>query len=99
MDKFRKAGVSPRNRQAPSDSTPLSGQSFVFTGTLSGMGRSEAKALVEKAGGTVLSSVSSKTTYVVAGEDAGSKLEKAESLGIPILTQEEFLKRLRGESS
>ena len=99
LEKFRKAGVIPRNREQVPASAPLAGESFVFTGTLSRMGRSEAKAAVEKAGGNVLSSVSSKTTFVVAGDDPGSKLEKARALGIPILSEEEFIQRIHGVDS
>ncbi len=96
LEKFQKAGVIPKSlKQAPA-SAPLAGESFVFTGTLSSMGRSDAKAAVEKAGGSVLSSVSSKTTFVVAGDDPGSKLDKARALGISILSEEEFIKRIHG---
>ncbi len=73
----------------------LSGQTFLFTGTLSGLKRSEAEALVEKNGGKILGGVSSKLNYLVAGEEAGSKLEKAKKIpGIKIISEEEFLKML-----
>ena len=70
------------------------GKTFVLTGTLPTMKRSEASKLIEDNGGKTSSSVSKKTSYVLAGEEAGSKLTKAQSLGIPILTEEEFLQML-----
>ena len=70
------------------------GKTFVLTGTLPTMKRSEASKLIEQNGGKTSSSVSKKTSYVLAGEEAGSKLTKAQSLGITILTEEEFLKML-----
>ena len=89
--KFNKAGVEPQKKAAPTNSL-LQGQSFVFTGSMEGMGRSEAKTIVENLGGQVLSSTTAKTTYIVAGSDPGSKLDKARALGITILTENEFLK-------
>ena len=71
--------------------TNLTGKTFVFTGTLTRFTRDEAQALVEKYGGKVSSSVSQKTDFVVVGENAGSKADKAKELGVPILTEEEFL--------
>jgi len=79
--------------EAPAD-TGLAGRKFVFTGGLEGLTRSEAKKLVEGAGGRVASSVSAETDFVVAGSDAGSKLGKARELGIPILDEAAFLKLL-----
>lgn len=72
----------------------LTGQTVVITGTLPTLSREEAEARVRSAGGKVASSVSAKTSFVVAGENPGSKYAKAESLGIPIVTEEEFLRRL-----
>lgn len=69
---------------------PLSGKTFVITGTLAGMSRDEAKEALEKLGAKVSGSVSAKTSYVVVGADAGSKLDKARSLGVPILEDEAF---------
>ncbi|MGK7930333.1 MAG: NAD-dependent DNA ligase LigA [Microcystaceae cyanobacterium] len=69
----------------------IKGKTFVLTGTLPTLKRSEAKKLIENAGGKVTSSVSKKTNYVVVGEEAGSKLEKAQTLGINLLTEEELL--------
>ena len=65
-----------------------------MTGTLSSMGRSEAQQRIEALGGTCQTSVTSKTTLVIAGEKAGSKLEKAKKLQIPVISEEEFLKRI-----
>ncbi|MBQ9066144.1 MAG: NAD-dependent DNA ligase LigA, partial [Clostridia bacterium] len=73
----------------------FAGQSFVLTGTLPTMKRSEAAALVEQYGGKVTGSVSKRTSYLLAGEKAGSKLEKANALGIPVLTEEEFLEMVK----
>lgn len=73
-------------------SRPLEGKSFVFTGTLPTLEREVAQDMVRKNGGDVSSSVSKKTSYVVAGSDAGSKLDKARELGVAVLTEEEFLK-------
>lgn len=74
---------------------PLLGKTVVLTGTLPNLSRDEAKALIEAAGGKASGSVSAKTYWVVAGEAAGSKLDKARSLGIEILDESEFLKRLQ----
>ncbi|MGB8687341.1 MAG: BRCT domain-containing protein, partial [Microcoleus sp.] len=72
----------------------LVGKTFVITGTLPTMKRDEAKELIQKAGGKITNSVSAKTNYVVVGEDAGSKLEKAQSLGIQQLSESELLELL-----
>ena len=70
----------------------LSGQNFLFTGTLSKLKRSEAEAMVESQGGKLLTGVSSKLNFLVVGEDAGSKLEKAKKIpAIKIITEDEFL--------
>jgi len=77
---------------------PLSGKTFVLTGTLSGMTREAAQAALQEVGAKVAGSVSGKTSYVVAGADAGSKLKKAQDLGIPILDEPAFLDLLRSSS-
>ena len=98
MKKFFQAGVSPQ-KQATSGDGEMRGKSFVFTGALEKMGRNDAKALVENAGGTVLSGVTGKTTYLVAGRDPGSKLDKAGKLGIRVISEDDFLKLFGGTSS
>ena len=75
-------------------SDKLSGLTFVLTGTLPTLKRDEAKAMIEQRGGKVSGSVSKKTSYVVAGEEAGSKLTKANELGITVLTEEQFLQMM-----
>jgi DNA ligase (NAD+) len=72
----------------------LTGKTLVLTGTLPTLKRDEAKAMIEAAGGKVSGSVSKKTDFLVAGEEAGSKLEKALELGVPVLDEIEFLKLL-----
>jgi len=74
------------------DKLPLTGKSFVFTGTLPTLERTDAQEMVRKLGGEVSSSVSKNTSYVVAGESAGTKLDKANELGVVILSEDEFLK-------
>jgi DNA ligase (NAD+) len=91
MRKFSKAGVKPQKKEIAGNA-PLQGKSFVFTGAMESMSRNEAKALVENLGGSIHSSVTKNTTYVVAGSDPGSKLNKAKSSGVKILSQEDFLK-------
>jgi DNA ligase (NAD+) len=90
------AGVSPTVAQRRIGGR-FTGKTFVFTGTLTTFTRSQAQALVEEEGGHAAGSVSKKTDYVVAGEDAGSKLDKARQLGVTVLSEEEF-RRLMEES-
>ena len=89
VEKLLRAGVVPGEVDRPR-SAPLSGKSFVFTGTLQRLGRNEAKKLVESLGGSVTASLTKGTDYLVAGEAAGSKLEKARKEGIAILDEEAF---------
>ena len=89
INKLRAAGVSFKSREEKKDDR-FAGLTFVLTGTLSRFTRDEASAIIESFGGKASSSVSKKTSYVLAGENAGSKLTKAESLGIKIISEEEF---------
>jgi DNA ligase (NAD+) len=91
IERLRAAGVKMETdgREVQSDER-FAGKTFVLTGKLEDYSRDEAAALIEARGGRVSSSVSKKTDYVVAGEDAGSKLTKAESLGVSVLTESEF---------
>ncbi len=96
IETLRNAGVNFDSMEEEA-SDKLAGKTFVLTGTLERFTRDEAGAMIEAQGGKVSSSVSKKTSYVVAGESAGSKLAKAESLGIPVLTEAEFLSLLEAE--
>lgn len=91
LRKLERAGVRPF-AEKHATSTALAGKTFVFTGSLKGFSREKAKEAVSAFGAAAASSVSKKTDYVVAGEDPGSKYEKAKSLGVPILDEEGFLK-------
>ena len=91
IERLHQAGVRcvvpPEDRQAGGAPGPLAGRTYVLTGTLAGMGRDEAAAAIERLGGRVAGSVSRKTTAVIAGADAGSKLEKARALDVPVLDE------------
>jgi DNA ligase (NAD+) len=86
----------PPEKSTEPASLLLAGKTFVLTGTLPGMTRDEAAAKIEAAGGKVSGSVSKKTSYVLAGAEAGSKLAKAESLGVPVIDEAGFLRMLAG---
>ncbi|MBQ1452758.1 MAG: NAD-dependent DNA ligase LigA [Ruminococcus sp.] len=91
IDQLKALGLEMKPSEQKQQGGVLEGKTFVLTGTLPTMKRSEAAKLIEQNGGKTSSSVSKKTSYVVAGEEAGSKLTKAQTLGIPILTEEELL--------
>ncbi len=94
IDRLREAGVNMTAAEQGSDRR-FEGMTFVLTGTLEKFTRDEVSEMIEARGGKSSGSVSKKTTYVVAGEAAGSKLRKAQELGIPVLTEEEFLALLK----
>lgn len=94
IERFQAAGVNP-TAVPVQKGDKLAGLTFVITGTLPTMKREEAKALIEQNGGKATGSVSKKTSYLLAGEEAGSKLTKAQSLGIPVLDEEQFLKMIQ----
>ena len=100
LDKLKSAGVRTENAAGEADTPSLrtseafAAKTFVLTGTLSSMTRDEASAKIKARGGKVTSSVSAKTSFVIAGEEAGSKLTKANALGIPVLTEDAFLAML-----
>jgi DNA ligase (NAD+) len=91
VDQLRDAGITFKGKKKERGTT-LAGQTFVLTGTLVHYSRDEAKKMIEDAGGRVSGSVSKKTNYVVAGADAGSKLDKAKELGVPVITEAEMEK-------
>jgi DNA ligase (NAD+) len=100
LARIRDLGITPQSEKLPLDTTAagvFSGKTFVLTGTLPTLSREAATARIEAAGGKVTGSVSKKTDFLLAGEEAGSKLEKAQALGIQILDETEFLKRSAGE--
>lgn len=94
VEKLKNAGVSLENKKESIRSDVFSGMTFVLTGTLEKLTRSDAKHLIESNGGKVTSSVSKKTDVVVAGKDAGGKLDKANELGIEVIDENEFMRRI-----
>lgn len=93
LDQMQELGVRPEEPEAP-EGDDFAGKTFVFTGSLTKFTREEAEEKVLKLGGKAASAVSKKTSYVVAGPGAGSKLAKAEELGVTVLTEDEFLEML-----
>jgi DNA ligase (NAD+) len=102
LSRLQQLGIHPLGTSAEesndASASPLTGKTFVLTGTLPTLSRDEASALVREAGGTVTGSVSKNTNYLLAGENAGTKLEKAKELGVTIISEAEFLE-LVGSSS
>ena len=94
VDALLAAGVSPRWEMKDTSAGAFAGMTVVVTGTLSSMGRSEAEEAIRDAGGKAAGSVSKKTSLVVAGESAGSKLTKARALGVPVIDEAAFLRML-----
>ncbi len=97
LKKLRAAGVNMTLQEEENADNRFLGKTFVLTGTLEKYTRDEAGEIIEKYGGKVSTSVSKKTSYVLAGEDAGSKLTKAQSLGIPVISEQEFEKMINSE--
>ena len=93
IELLRQAGVSFESREEIAD-TRFAGKTFVLTGALERFTRSEAEEIIERFGGKASGSVSKKTSYVLAGADPGSKLTKAQSLGVPVISEEEFLQMI-----
>lgn len=96
ITKLKEAGVNMKSTNVVED-TRFSGMTFVLTGTLPTLKRAEASRIIESFGGKTSSSVSKKTTYVLAGEEAGSKLDKANKLGVQIISEEEFKEMIKWE--
>lgn len=95
VEKLKNEGVIFENREEESSSSKfLDGKTFLITGTLPNYKRSQMEEIIEKNGGKILSSVSKKLDYLIVGEDAGSKLEKAQKLEINIITEEDILKMI-----
>lgn len=94
IERLKSAGVNMKSLKELKDSR-FAGKTFVLTGTLPSYSRSEAAAVIESFGGKTSSSVSKKTDYVLAGEEAGSKLDKANALGIPVIDEEEFRQMIK----
>ena len=90
IEEFRKEGVNLSSRAADETEKPLAGKTFVLTGTLAEFTREEASEIIRRLGGKASSSVSKKTDYVLAGESAGSKLKKAQELGVEVISEQRF---------
>lgn len=91
VERLAAAGVNMEYKAVKTQDMRLLGKTFVVTGTLRTLSRDEAKALIETNGGRVSGSVSKKTDFLVAGENAGSKLDKANSLGVKVISEDELL--------
>jgi DNA ligase (NAD+) len=91
IERLKAAGLKFEDTRRARSHGPLSGMTFVLTGTLPNLKREEAKQKIEEAGGKVAAAISGKTTYVVAGDDAGSKLDKAKKLNVPIIGETELM--------
>ena len=89
---LQQMGLNMSQPKSETKESPFTGKTVVLTGTLQTMGRKEAAELLKGLGASVSSSVSKKTDLLIAGENAGSKLEKAQNLGVPVMSEEEFRK-------
>ena len=95
ISRLKAAGVNTQRQKSENEDSRFEGKTFVLTGSLERYSREEASNIIEKLGGKTSSSVSKKTSYLLAGEDAGSKLTKAQSLGVEILTEKEFIEMIK----
>jgi DNA ligase (NAD+) len=91
---FKAVGLDPKMEKPKTEDQPLAGKTIVVTGTLPTLDRNEVEELIVKLGGKASGSVSKKTSYVLAGESAGSKLDKAKALGVEVIDEAEFLRRI-----
>ena len=99
VNRLLEAGVTPRAVEAQTESDVFAQKTFVLTGTLPTLTRAQAEEIIVRNGGSAASAVSKKTSYVLAGENAGSKLEKAQKLGIPVIDEDTFLKMASGKDA
>lgn len=99
LQRLEQAGVNMKSLEEVIENPKWEGKTFVLTGSLENYSRKEAEEMIEKQGGKVANSVSKKTDYVLAGEEAGSKLTKAQELGVRILTEEEFIEGFKKDGS
>ena len=97
VERLRQAGLAFTYQLKRPQDGPLKGLTFVLTGTLPHLTRDDAKKLIETAGGKVIGSVSKKTSYVVAGDDPGSKFDKAQQMGVPVVNEEQLLDLIKVE--
>ncbi len=97
LERLEKLGLNFKEPAAVEAKSPLAGQVYVVTGTLPSLSRAKAVELIERAGGHVADSVSKRTTALVVGADAGSKLERAKALGVPVIDEAELLRRARAK--
>jgi len=95
VQRLKDAGVNPKEEKTKPEELPLAGQEFVITGSLAAFTRTEAEARIKALGGTAKDQVAKKTTYLVVGAEPGSKLARAQALGIKQINEEEFLHLLR----
>ena len=95
IKRLKLAGVNTKAEETENEDNRFEGKTFVLTGSLEKFTRDEATNMIENFGGKVSGSVSKKTAYLIAGEDAGSKLEKARNLGTTILSEDEFLEMIK----